>query len=171
MDDEFINQYVQRLLREIDQLNHDRFLKETRIVILESIQEKNKKEMEVLKEETENAYSLREEALGSLEKLTVEHKALEKLRTEDLNSFEELQTKYKNQIADMGNNINTLTNSLSAEKSKNIDLQREISRQSEELNTMFKELSGLRGSESVAVNTANSKKTNKKPVESVENTF
>ena len=99
MDEDFVNLYVQRLLKEIDQLNRDRLLKETRISILENSQELNKSEAAGFKTASEANAALRDQALSSLELLTVEHKDLQALH-------ETTKESYENKIKELNNRIN-----------------------------------------------------------------
>jgi chromosome segregation ATPase len=132
MDEDFINQYVQRILREVDHINRDRLLKETKIIILESHNEVNKNEIENLKTQIAIADELKNQALSSLEKVTVDYKNLQ----ENKNALE-------SNIRDLHNEKNNLNQELNNEKNRAANLDREFARQSAELNSVFLEFKNL----------------------------
>ena len=139
MDEDFINQYVQRILREVDHINRDRLLKETKIIILESHNEVNKNEIENLKTQILIADELKNQALSSLEKITIDYKNLQENKNalestiRDLNNEnnrvdildKELRS-LESTIRDLNNEKTNLNQELNSEKNRAANLDREI---------------------------------------------
>ena len=139
MDEDFINQYVQRILREVDHINRDRLLKETKIIILESHNEVNKNEIENLKTQILIADELKNQALSSLEKITIDYKNLQENKNalestiRDLNNEnnrvdildKELRS-LESTIRDLNNEKTNLNQELNSEMNRAANLDREI---------------------------------------------